>query len=321
MRIPFLGAVDLVLEKAGNRPYTHPQTFVVEYSVQVKNLAETTQNCVVVLPCVREGGDQSILKSPVFVPDAEKSREEVWQNEYVSWQLELPAQGTKDVIQSFTVQVRPSQSYEQMEGMMVGDRLRDSAERAQALQENKFIHPTRQDIQALAKKIVGTEQRVISMLRRLNVYVSQNIVYGDPIPGLYSDEEALTKKVVDCGGFASLYCSLAISLGIPSRIVSGFWAGYPKNRMHAWAESLLPNGIWIPVDPSMENLRERGATSKSGRFGYLGSDRIVLSRGCDISFETNGKKIQTDILQNPIVMADQGEPSVEMTFNFTTQDH
>lgn len=319
MRIPFLGAIELVLEKAGTRTYTRPQTFEVEYRVWVENLAESAQKCTIVLPCVREGGDQSVLKSPAFDPDTSKRKEDIWQNEFASWQVDVPAQGMKSVCQKFTVQVRPSLRREQVEGMMMGDRAVESAERVRALQPNRFIHPTRSDIRELARKIAGTERRVILILQRLNSYVSQNIVYGNPIPGLYSDEQALNERVVDCGGFASLYCSLAISLGIPSRIVSGFWAGYPKNRMHAWAESLLPNGVWIPVDPSIENLRERGVTRKSGRFGYLGSDRIVLSRGCDFVIDIDGKKIQTDILQNPIIVADLGESSVETSFSFTTQ--
>ncbi len=319
MRIPLLGAIELALEKVGTRTYTQPQTFEVEYRVQLKNIADTAQQCVVVVPGLRSGGDQSILKSSVFIPETDLQVDPVWQNPYAAWRLELPVQGIEVVSQTFTVQVRPSQEYSRWENLVIGDRVEQIPERLLAMQPNAFIHPNRSDIQELAKKIVGSESRVISVLKRLNVYVSENIVYGNPIPGLYSDEQALNEKVVDCGGFASLYCSLAISLGIPSRIVSGFWAGYEKNGMHAWAESLLPSGVWIPVDPSVENLRQRGATRKSGRFGYLGSDRIALSRGCDIPLQVYGQTVHTDILQNPICIPELGTTSVEMSFGFTTQ--
>ena len=319
MRIPLLGAIELALEKVGTRTYTQPQTFEVDYRVQLKNITNTAQKCVVVLPGLRSGGDQSILRSSVFIPETDLQIDLVWQNPYAAWRVELPAQGIEVVSQTFAVQVRPSQEYSRWENLVIGDRGEQVSEGLLAMQPNAFIHPTQPDIQVLAKQIAGSELRVISVLERLNAYVSENIVYGNPIPGLYSDEQALHERVVDCGGFASLYCSLAISLGIPSRIVSGFWAGYEKNGMHAWAESLLPSGVWIPVDPSVENLRQRGATRKSGRFGYLGSDRIVLSRGCDISIEVFGTKIKADILQNPIVIPDLGSSTVETSFCFTTQ--
>ena len=319
MRIPLLGAIELALEKVGTRPYTQPQTFEVEYRVQLKNVADTAQQCVVVIPGLRSGGDQSILRSSAFIPETAPQVDPVWRNPYAAWRLELPPQGIEVASQSFTVQVRPSQDYSRWENLVIGDRAEQTPERLLALQPNAFIHPTRPDVQELAQRIAGSERRVVSVLERLNAYVSENIVYGNPIPGLYSDERALRERVVDCGGFASLYCSLAISLGIPSRIVSGFWAGYENNGMHAWAESLLPSGLWIPVDPSIENLRQRGATRKSGRFGYLGSDRIVLSRGCDITIEVFDTKIKADILQNPIVVPDLGTSSVETSFGFTTQ--
>ncbi|MEK7451289.1 MAG: hypothetical protein AAB643_00315, partial [Patescibacteria group bacterium] len=74
-----------------------------------------------------------------------------------------------------------------------------------------------------------------------------------------------------------------------------------------------------PTDPSVEHLLSRGRTDKSGRFGFIGSDRIVFSRGSDITLEVEDKKITADILQNPIIIAEKGEGSIKTEFNFLTQ--
>jgi transglutaminase-like putative cysteine protease len=89
--------------------------------------------------------------------------------------------------------------------------------------------------------------------------------------------------------------------------------------MHAWAEALLPNGAWISADPSVEQLRKLGRTSKRGGFGFVGSDRIALSRGCDFDLEMGGKTLRVDILQNPIVHSSGGEGSVAVKHEFLTR--
>ncbi len=152
----------------------------------------------------------------------------------------------------------------------------------------------------LAKKIRGTETDTFKILHRINRYVIAHLTYGDPIPGLYSAEDALTKPRVDCGGFDSLFIALCLALGIPARLISGFWK---EGSMHAWLEAQLEDGTWIPADPSVEQLFALKRTRRSGRLGFVDNDRIAFSLGSLIPIEINGQHLTVPLLQHPFVYA------------------
>jgi len=180
------------------------------------------------------------------------------------------------------------------------------------LSSNKYLRSANKDIVNLARQLKADEENVVMVMKKINNFVISTLIYANPISGLYDAEFALTYRKVDCGGFSTLFASLAMSLGVPCRIVSGFWAGYVKSTMHAWVEFMLPDGTWIPVDASVEQLFEHGKSYKSGHFGFVGSDRIVMSYGCDIPLEFNGKKVFIDILQNPYVYSDGNEAEIDV---------
>ena len=186
------------------------------------------------------------------------------------------------------------------------------------LSANRFVQPEDPEIRKIARDVVGTEKDVLLIIKKLNDYAVNRLKYGRPILGLYSVSDSLKKEMIDCGGFASLLISLCLSLGIPARIVSGFWTGYPDNTMHVWAEIGLPDGSWIPADPTVENLKKLGRTKKTGRLGFIGSDRIVFSRGCDLEIKTNVGKIKVDVLQNPFYKGAQ-EEKIKINHNLKTK--
>ncbi|MEK7615845.1 MAG: hypothetical protein AAB420_01385 [Patescibacteria group bacterium] len=105
-----------------------------------------------------------------------------------------------------------------------------------------------------------------------NEFVISYLTYGNAIDGLYTAQEAREKRVVDCGGFDTLLQDELKKKGIASNVVAGFWS---DGKMHAWLE-IEGN---ISADPSMEWLRARRKTKKSGKLGFVGSDRIVFSMG------------------------------------------
>lgn len=140
--------------------------------------------------------------------------------------------------------------------------------------------------------------------KEIHESVKKDLEYGNAILGLYSAEEAEGKKCVDCGGFASLFVKRCGEKGIPARIVSGFWTSQATHRMHAWAEFQLSGGLWVPVDTSIEKLREEGRSKKVGGFGFVGDDRVILSVGSQIPIQVGGRSYQIDIFQNPILIFD-----------------
>jgi hypothetical protein len=135
---------------------------------------------------------------------------------------------------------------------------------------------------------------------------------------LYSVTKALRLKTVDCGGYDTLFASICLALGIPARIVAGYWLGYKQNLMHAWLELQLPNGQWLPADPSVEALRKVGRSKKIGGLGKIGSDRIAFSYGCDIKlFEY--KNVVVDILQVPFILPETEQRKVKISNNLISE--
>lgn len=118
-------------------------------------------------------------------------------------------------------------------------------------------------------------------IRQANEFVIGYLQYGNAIEGLYTAQQAREKRIVDCGGFDTLLQDELKKKGIESNVVAGFWN---TGAMHAWLEI---EGE-IPADPSVEHLRRLGKTKKSGRLGFVGSDRIAISSG-------------GEFLQNPFV--------------------
>lgn len=155
-----------------------------------------------------------------------------------------------------------------------------------------------------------TQHAIHPTIKKIYNYTVRNLTYGNPIRGLYSNEEALKKKCVDCGGFSSVLQSLLKKEGIHSRIVAGFWAGYDRSTMHAWLEYEHAPNEWIPLDASTDFLQQRGRTYKTGGCGYVGSDRVVVSVGSYHTFEFDSISSTIDILQTPIVI----EPNKKIQF-------
>ena len=178
-------------------------------------------------------------------------------------------------------------------------------------------------VKARATGLRGSEIRCRHILRQFNEYVIRSLRYGNPRRGLYSASDALSLPEVDCGGFDSLFCALCIASGIPGRIVSGFWPGTDaETAMHAWCEVCLPDGSWVPADPSIEHLVRAGRDrTKSGRLGYVGSDRVVFSVGSNIPIELEGGTATTvDLLQHPtVVVREGGAPQLSFDLSIIQQ--
>ena len=296
--------------------YFKPQNYFVDYQVLIKNKINELNSVYLVLP-IPINTDYQELKGNVefdFKPN-KIDKDKIYKNKYAAWEVRLEPNAVFKVQEKFNILVNP-RKYKLSEKFYLSDYNKDYS---RFLKSNKFINPKNEKIEQVVKQVIGQESDVFKILKLLNSYVISNLIYGNPIQGLYTAKEAIDKKNVDCGGFDSLLASLCISAGIPARIVSGFWAGYENNDMHAWLEVLLPNGDWVLADPSVEYFRQKGKTKKSGKLGFAGSDRIALSVGCDIPIEINQKEYSLDILQNPYVISEHGSYSVKLEREFITK--
>ena len=302
---------DHLLRHFGTPRYTKEQQYRVSYEVRVTNISKIHQDATLIIPVVSMRETQTLLDGPIFAPETEIAIEEKFGNRYAKWPIALPPQGEQLYKQLFQIRTAPAIKKGARAFTVSDYATLDADLRRKYLEPNTYLESDDPEIIDLAKRIQGKGTKVLQTLKRINEFVISRVTYGNPIPGLYKatatlgDESRIksgtTGIPVDCGGFATLFVSLCQALGIPARIVSGFWAGYHKNDMHAWVEILLPDGSWLPADPATEQLNRLGRSKKSGKLGFVGSDRITFSVGCDLDVTAGPDPIDADILQNPIV--------------------
>jgi Transglutaminase-like superfamily len=262
--------------------YTRTQKYSVKYIVKVSNHSNAVRDYQMLIPVPLNTSYQTILKQPHFnSATVEILRDSVFGNVGALFAGEIEGDGVVKVEQDFEVEVKP----------------RNIVKSEEWIVSNVCKHTEIQNVEQKSGDYEGIEA-----LRVLNQKVVESLVYGDPISGLYKAQDALSREKVDCGGFDSYLVALAQNRGYKARIVSGFWAGYRNNTMHAWLEVQLPDGSVVPLDPSIEQLAKHGRTKKSGKFGFVGSDRIVFSHGCCLSFVINGQKKEVEILQHPLLL-------------------
>jgi hypothetical protein len=301
--------------------YTWPQTYNVCYDVELKNLSSKSNKVEIIVPIPYQprpfyDPKYQLVKHKEVESKANASAHLVeieHRNEYRSFTFDLKPGEQERIGQKFVVATAPRGQELNKKSQVDWYDAKPWWPGGAHFCKSESIAPYDPVIAQLAKIIIGNEMKIANILCLLNQYLIDNLQYGNPINGLYKATDVLEKKKVDCGGYASLMVSLCRSVGIPARVVAGFWAGYERNGMHAWAEILYPHSEWIPFDPCIEQLFKQGRTNKFAKPGYIGSDRIVFSVGCDFEILTlDGNKIKVDILQNPIVISKQGEESVQL---------
>lgn len=311
------------LELAGLKPYQKTQKIRCGYTVVVKNISEKKGLYTVIMPLPIETSAQRIISQVQFRPEPDFKLEES-DTRFALWKLELEPKHSSSLNEYFEVERSPI--YVKIDpALSIDDYKKTDKTAKEFLKSSTSLKSSK--VKEIAKEIVYgehaestvEEKNLAVLLPKIYNYVSQKLNYGDPIEGLYSVEDALTLERVDCGGFSTLFIAICQELGIPARLVSGFWAKQNKHvpTMHAWAEAMLPDGSWIPADISTELLRKQGRSSKFASFGKIGSDRVVLSHGCDLELQADKQKIKTEIFQNPIVIAEKKSeaPHIEIEFS------
>lgn len=308
----------LFAEKLHFFSYTQDQTYKFICKVSVKNISEKPQKSTLVFPVALDTQKEQSVAWIGFKPNITNYFiEQKFHNSYLLYPIDLQPGEEFQVEESFQVSVLPCRP-KLSQDFTFDDYKLTPEQKKQFFSSNKYLQFEHPEIQKLAKEMKGSEQNVMKVARKINDFVIDYLEYKNPILGLYSALEALEKKEVDCGGYDTLFVALCLAVGIPARVVSGFWADPmlglqpSKDVMHAWAEFMLPNGEWISVDPSIEYLFAKRRTNKSGRFGFVGSDRVVFSKGCDLSLNINDQTYSTDILQNAFLAPQSDDLMVEV---------
>ena len=97
-----------------------------------------------------------------------------------------------------------------------------------------------------AREIAGDDKDAWSVARKLGEWTFKNLEWKSVARAAAVD--TLATREADCSEFSQLYVSMARSLGLPARMVSGL--AYSGNSFggHAWVEVWV--GEWVELDPT-----------------------------------------------------------------------
>jgi hypothetical protein len=152
-------------------------------------------------------------------------------------------------------------------------------------------------IKSLAGSIVGQESNPVRVARKIYDWTLNNVEYWVKDPDrlkaspVGSTEYCLTSKTGNCTDFHSLFASLAMASGLPTRMVYGSLLKPTLNGLeidgsyHCWIQFYAPQIGWVPLDVSLANIyaKEFPITEKNKKLvelttatGYKGVDRSKI---------------------------------------------
>ncbi|MBI2483821.1 transglutaminase domain-containing protein [Candidatus Uhrbacteria bacterium] len=299
------------------RWYCRPQTYLYGVTIEIDNPTARAVPCTVLIPIPQHTPYQQPLQDPSASCAISLSWEPALLFRYAVWHTEIPARQKSECILTCPVRVLPQHAsvraarfddYQRLEQALIERNTRSS----------EICDSRDERIVALSDELWQSAPRMDAYIRAVCDYCATHLSYGDPIRGLYTSRDALLRAKVDCGGFSTLALALLHARGIPARLVAGFFACARNEPMHVWIEILLPDGTTVPVDLSSDHLFRAGRDrTKSGRLGFVGSDHITVSRGCDLSFRIGDGTYHAPFFQYPLCISEsaayQPEPSYHVT--------
>jgi len=271
------------------RAFSGKRNYFFEVSLEI----ESAQGCEVWLPIPPSTTTQT-KKKEKFSSSVKYLQDEKFANQVALFEI------SKTVVKtSLTYQLEVEIAPKKIDSFSGNLKDYQGKEAQLYLESDSYFNKETPRIKKIVGDLVGSKEEIGQIVPLLNNFVKEKLVYGAPIEGLYSAQDALEKSKVDCGGFDSLLGALLRASGIPCRLVSGFLMGYPGEHMHAWLEFLTPQGDWVPLDPSMEWLRKEGRDWKPGGLGEAGNDRLVISYGTNIKIRDK----TFPLFQHPLVFS------------------
>jgi transglutaminase-like putative cysteine protease len=120
------------------------------------------------------------------------------------------------------------------------------------------------ELEQLSRELLPSTASFAESILGLNSYIYKNFSY---VPGVTDVRtplsEVLQTRQGVCQDFAHLMIALVRSAGLPARYVSGYIETEPvvgeaglsgATASHAWVEVYLPNGLWLGIDPTNDQL-------------------------------------------------------------------
>jgi hypothetical protein len=162
------------------------------------------------------------------------------------------------------------------------------ADLALYLRPEPFLESDAPEIIAEARKAAGTPAPPRLRAERLVRHVHA-IVEKKPTLSLPSALEVLKTRIGDCNEHTALYVAMARSLGLPARVAVGLvylrGAFYYHAWPEVWVEESRGRGLWLPVDPTLNQfpadathvrLTRGGLERQAAILGLVGRARLEI---------------------------------------------
>ncbi|HET8783904.1 MAG TPA: transglutaminase domain-containing protein, partial [Pyrinomonadaceae bacterium] len=175
-----------------------------------------------------------------------------------------------------------------------------------------------QSVVEQARQIAGDDRDAWSVARKLADWTHKNLEWKSVARA--GAAETLATREADCSEFSQLYVSMARSLGLPARIVSGL--AYSGNSFggHAWVEVWA--GEWIELDPTWgtdfvdaTHIRNKDSNLVTAAALNLIEVEVLETRRTVAEFQKSPKALAQQFA-NAIALADTSE--VEATLDIAT---
>ena len=134
----------------------------------------------------------------------------------------------------------------------------DEPEIVKYLQATEYIQLDAELLASIAETLVTPGATLMRTAQQAAIWTAQSLQYDHEFaktveaggPGRRVDE-ILAAGGGSCVEFSRAATALMRYLGIPARMVSGFWVDYGSGEAayHCWAEFYLPGFGWVPVEP------------------------------------------------------------------------
>jgi transglutaminase-like putative cysteine protease len=162
------------------------------------------------------------------------------------------------------------------------------ADLALFLRPEPFLESDAPEIRAEAQKAAGTPAPPRLHAERLVRHVHA-ILEKKPTVSLPSALEVLKTRIGDCNEHTALYVAMARSVGLPSSIAVGLLylrgAFYYHAWPEVWVEESRGRGLWLPVDPTLNQfpadathvrLTRGGLERQAAILGLVGRARLDI---------------------------------------------
>jgi transglutaminase-like putative cysteine protease len=159
---------------------------------------------------------------------------------------------------------------------------------ARFLQAEPLLESDAPEVRAEAEKAVAGAPTPRLRAERLVRHVNA-ILEKKPTVSLPSALEVLKTRIGDCNEHTALYVAMARSIGLPARVAVGLVHLRGAFYYHAWAEVWVEEGrgrgLWLPVDPTLNQfpadathvrLARGGLDRQTAILGLVGRAKVEI---------------------------------------------